>query len=368
MSNHYLKEFLKIFTLFTALLFLSTAANLSAQIPLDKDEEPEEDVCKQDINRDGNVNIVDVVALLLLGRGTPESPVADYTDDGEYGISDAMALLLNIMNGELSLPESFPITGRVVENDQGVPGVLMICEGGSVWFQTMTNSDGYYRFDGLNDSKYKVKPVLKSYYYTFEPSELEAVVNGDSVTLPDIQATLAVFTLSGRVVEGDLALEGVSIAVRGAGVDTTVVTDSQGMFHVDSLFNAPYVITPTMENYTFDPISLSVHMLGDSLTQDIQAIPIGATPPDLHVIGGMVLCSVQPLGNVQVLLIGDKQAGNVTDAGGLYSFAVPDGNYTIIVVPIPLFQVFSPSFHSVEVQGQDVFNLNFFGFGAGGSE
>jgi len=368
MFNHYLKEFLKIFTLFTALIFLFTAANLSAQIPLDKDEEPEEDIYKQDINRDGNVNIVDVVALLLLGRDGPESPVADYTDDGEYGIWDATALLLHIINGELSLPDSFPITGRVVENDQGVAGVLMVCEGGYEWLQTTTNSDGYYRFDGLNDSKYKVKPILKSYYYTFEPSEFEAVVNGDSVTLPDMQATYAAFTLSGRVVEGDLALEGVSINVRGEGVDTTVVTDSQGMYHVDSLFNAPYVIMPTLENYTFDPLSLSVHMLGDSLTQDIQAIPIGATPPDLHVIGGMVLCSVQPLGNVQVLLIGDKEAGTVTDAGGLYSFAVPDGNYTVIVVPIPLFQVFSPSTHSVELQGQDILNLNFFGFGAGGSE
>ena len=363
MFNYYLKTFLKICTLAITVLFLFTAANLSAQIPLDEDGETEGEIYKQDINGDGSANIVDVVALMLMGRDDPESPVADYTDDGEYGISDVTALLLNIMNGELSLPETFSITGRVVENDQGVGGVIMV--GGSY---TATDADGHYRFE-VTDGKYEVKPIIRNWYYTFEPEAFEEiVVNGDSVVLPDIQATYAAFALSGRVVEGDLALEGVSVNVKGESMDTTLLTDSEGMFRLDSLLNAPYAIVPTLENYTFDPLTLAVHLKSDSLIQDIQATPVGATPAELHVLGGMVFCSVQPLSNVQVLLTGDMEAGTVTDAGGLYSFAVPDGNYTIIVVPIPLFQVFNPSSHAVVVQGQDITDLHFYGFGAGGGE
>ena len=368
MCNLYPKTFLNVFTLSIVVLCLFTASDLTAQILFGEHQDSVGEFYKQDITRDGNVNIMDVVALLLLSRDDPCHPVADFTDDGEYDIQDVTSLMLSIMKGDLSLPGVFSIVGRVVEKDQGLPGVFMICEGPSGWFQNATNSDGYYRFDGLYDGRYKVKPVLKSYYYTFDTEELEAIINGDSITLPDIQATYAAFTLSGRIVEDGLGLEGVSVSVTGEGVDTVVVTDSLGMFRVDSLLNAPYSIVPSLENYTFDPYTWSVYMQGDSLIQDIKATPVGATTPDLHIIGGMVFCSVQPLSNVQVLLSGDMEAVTVTDAGGLYSFVVPDGNYIIIVVPIPLFQVFNPSSHSVEVRGQDIISLNFYGFGAGGSE
>ena len=367
MSNRYFKTFLRFFTFSITLLFLFAAADLGAQIPYDEDEEePEEELYKQDINRDGEVNVVDVVAMLLMGRDDPESPVADYTDDGEYGMSDVTALLLNIMKGELSMPESFVITGRVVENDQGLAGVVMVCDGeSSEWSQTYTDADGYYSFE-VTDDEYELKPIIRNWYYTFEPEEgFEAVVNGNSVTLPDVQATYAAFALNGRVMLGDLVLEGVSISVKGEGVDTTLVTDSEGLFRVDSLLNAPYIVAPTLEDYTFDPMSMAVHMVSDSTIQDIQAAPVGATPVEVHVISGMVFCSVSPLSNVQVLLLGDKQAGTVTDAGGLFSFAVPDGSYTLVAVPIPLFQVFNPASYVFEVQGADVTNLNFMGFGAG---
>ena len=361
MFNRRLKTFLRFFTFSVTLLFLFTVADLGAQIPYDEDGDSGEEVYKQDINQDGSVNIVDVVALLLMSRDDPESPVADYTDDGQCSMLDVTCLLLNIMKGELSPLELFSITGRVVENDQGVAGVTMV--GGSY---TKTDADGYYRFEVV-DGRYEVKPILRNWYYTFEPEELEAVVNGDSVTMPDIQATYAAFALSGRIVVGDLGLEGVSVSVKGEGMDTTLVTDSEGMFSLDSLLNAPYAIVPALENYTFDPATQAVQIVSDSTIQDIQATPVGATPAELHSISGMVFCSVQPLSNVQVLLLGDKQAGTVTDAGGLFSFAVPDGSYSLVAVPIPMFQVFNPSSHVVEVQGEDITNLNFFGFGAGGA-
>ena len=356
-------------TFLITLLYFSGVANLSAQISFDEDEDFEGEFYKQDINKDGNVNILDVVALLIMGLEDPESPVADYTDDGKCDISDVTSLMLSIMKGELSLPETFPLVGRVVKNDQGVEGVVIVCDnlGEGEGVQTATDSDGYYRFEGLVDDKYKVKPIIGNWYYTFEPEEFEVIINGDSIILPDIEATLATFTLSGRIVEDSLGLAGVTVSVKGVGVDTTVVTDSLGMFRVDSLLKAPYVVVPTMENYTFEPYSLAVTMISDSLIQDIKAIPAGTTPVELYKIGGRVYCTVGPLSDVQILLIGDMEASTVTDANGNYIFVVPNGIYTIIGVPNPTFQLFNPNSHVFRVDGQDILNLDFYGYGAGGT-
>ncbi|MBN2287828.1 MAG: SUMF1/EgtB/PvdO family nonheme iron enzyme [Candidatus Glassbacteria bacterium] len=59
-------------------------------------------VYREDINGDGKVIITDVIALLLLGRDNPSDPRADYDRSGSYTVSDAIALLINIMSGKLT--------------------------------------------------------------------------------------------------------------------------------------------------------------------------------------------------------------------------------------------------------------------------
>lgn len=371
MTSHHLKAILMVPALLITLLYFSGVANLSAQIPFDEDEDSEEEFYKQDINKDGNVNIVDVVALLIMGLEDPESPVADYTDNGECDISDVTSLMLSIMTGNLSQLETFPVTGRVVENGQGMAGVVLViaCDnlGEVEYVQTATDSAGMYRFE-LIDGIYELKPIIQNWYYNFEPDEFEVIINGDSIILPDIAATLASNILSGRVLEDSIGLADVAVSVKGVGVDTTVVTDSLGAYRVEGLFNAPYVIMSTKENYTFAPYSLVVKMEGDSIAPDIMATPSGPTPVELYKIGGRIYCTVLPLSNVQVLLMRDMEASTVTDANGNYIFVVPNGNYTIIGVPHPTLQLFNPTSHAVTVDGQDIFNLDFFAYGGGGSE
>ena len=369
MTSHRLKAILMVPALLITLLCFFGVANLSADSRLQGFPEPPEGGCKEDINKDESVNILDVVALLIMGRDDPENPVADYTDDGECNISDVTSLLLNIMTGNLSQLETFPVTGRVVENGQGTAGVVIACEnlGEGELVQTATDSAGMYRFE-LIDGIYELKPTIQNWYYNFEPDEFEIIINGDSIILPDIAATLASNTLSGRVLEDSIGLADVAVSVKGVGVDTTVVTDSLGAYRVEGLFNAPYVIMSTKENYTFAPYSLVVKMEGDSIAPDIMATPAGPTPVELYTIGGIVYCTMQPLSNVQVILIGDMEASSVTEANGFYTFLVPNGTYTIIVIPIPQHQVFNPVSHNVTVQGEDILNLDFFAYGGGGSE
>lgn len=368
MTSRRLKTILKIPTLLITLLFFFGAAIFSpgSRLQADEDEEPAESFYKQDINKDGSANIVDVVALLLLGKDDPENPVADYTDDDKCDISDVISLLLNIMKGDLTELEAFPLTGRVVVNDQGVEGVVILLESSAGWGQTTTDADGVYSFD-VYDGMYGVKPIIRNWSYTFDPEEMEVRVNGNSITVPDIAATLASFTLSGRVLEDSIGLADVSVSVKGeGGIDTTLVTDSDGMYCIQGLLNAPYTVVPQKENYIFSPYSMALKMDGDTTAPDIQAALAGPTPVEVYMIEGMVYCTVAPLSNVQVLLMGDMEASTVTDGNGLYTFAVPNGKYLIIGVPIPMYQVFNPISHEVIVNDQDVLNINFFGYGAGG--
>ena len=366
MTSRRHKSVLIIPALVITLLCFFGVANLSADSRLQGFPELPEEGCKEDINKDESVNIVDVVVLLIMGRDDPESPVADYTDDGECNISDVTSLLVNIMKGNLSQLEIFPLTGRVVENDQALEGIVMVLENEEgVLLQDTTDSAGMYRFE-LIDGIYELKPITQSWYHSFEPDEFEVIINGDSIILPDIAATLASNTLSGRVLEDSIGLADVAVSVKGVGVDTTVVTDSLGTYRVEGLFNAPYVIMPTKENCTFAPYSLVVKMEGDSIAPDIMATPAGPSPVELYTIGGRVHCTVGPLANVMVVLTGPVEASTITGGNGNYTFVVPNGEYTVFVIPIPQFQVFIPASINVTVNGEDVLNQDFFGYGAGG--
>jgi len=53
-----------------------------------------------DFSNDGKIGITDVIALLLLARDDPNNPDLDWNEDGGYSVSDAIKLLLDIINGE----------------------------------------------------------------------------------------------------------------------------------------------------------------------------------------------------------------------------------------------------------------------------
>lgn len=59
---------------------------------------PQGDELSCDFNGDGKADVADVIALILLGRDNPHDPVIDRNGDCAYSITDAIALLLDIMN------------------------------------------------------------------------------------------------------------------------------------------------------------------------------------------------------------------------------------------------------------------------------
>ncbi|HUU26262.1 MAG TPA: carboxypeptidase-like regulatory domain-containing protein [archaeon] len=364
------KSKLSALAMLTTLLYLFTAATLGAQIiaPGDDDGNGEAGY-KEDINQDEVTDVSDAIALLLLGQNDPESPVADYNDDGEYNIIDVISLLINMRDENLTPLPTFTITGKVLLNSQGAEGVVIVIEGGEVWKQVTTDSLGIYRFEDIPDGMYEVKPIIRNWYYSFLPEDCEVKINGNSLTLPNIEASLASNTLRGRILLDNVGLSDVTVSIKGELLDTSIVTDSNGIYRIEGLYNAPYTVVPQKENYSFTPYTFAVVLNGDSVVaRDIIASPVGPEPVQVYNVTGRVICTVQPLSSVTVLVAGDMEVSTVTDANGFFYFLLPNGNYKIIAVPIPLLQVFNPVSIDFTVNGQDVGNLEFIGFGAGGIE
>jgi hypothetical protein len=365
MFDRHIKPLLTVPVLLIMLLYLLAPANINADTPLQENGDTAEEIYKEDINKNGNVNIVDVVALLLRSKADPEDPVADYTDDGECNILDVAAIMQNIMEGNLSPLEKFMLTGRVVQNGQGLAELAVRVGGEGIHRGLKTDSLGVFQVADLPDGKYEVWCIKSAYNYTFNPEYSQVIINGDSIIVPDIKAILALYTLSGSVLEDSVGLANVTVRVQGIGVDTSVVTDSNGNYSLEGLLDANYSVTPQLQDYTFNPMSVTVTIWGESVVaSDIEATSVGPSPPELHVISGMVYCSVQPLSNVEVILMGDREASTITDGSGNYIFVVPDGNYVISGVPNPSFQMFTPASHTVTVAGEDIVGLQFFAHGS----
>ncbi|HUU27952.1 MAG TPA: SpaA isopeptide-forming pilin-related protein [archaeon] len=371
MSARHFKFFPPAVTVLITLMFLFTTANLGTNILAqeeDEDENGAEVAYMEDINEDGETDVSDAIALLLRGLEDPDDPEADYNGDGEFNVLDVVSLLINIRDGNLTPLPTFPLIGRVLESGQGLAGVeFSIVSSEGFYTRVASDTAGMFRVDGLREGTYIVMPIIRTYYYTVLPDSVTVTIEGDSVIVPDFQATLADYTMSGRVLEDSTGLAEVTVSIKGIDLDTTLITDANGKFRIEHLLNARYAVVPQKENYTFTPYSLSVEIDGDSVVvPDIKASPVGPETPALYKLGGRVFCTVQPLINVTLVLIGDVEASTVTDANGFYMFLVPNGEYMIFGIPIPELQVFNPTSTQVTVNGQDVVNVDFYGFGAGG--
>ena len=58
---------------------------------------PEQMSC--DINGDGHSNVLDVIAMVVIGRLNPDRSGLDWNGDGQYTVADVIALLLDLIGG-----------------------------------------------------------------------------------------------------------------------------------------------------------------------------------------------------------------------------------------------------------------------------
>jgi outer membrane protein assembly factor BamB len=101
--------------------------------------------------------------------------------------------------GQLVLPSTFSISGRITSHGSGLAGVSIDLEGkqgpgpsvglsSGLLNRTTTDSKGNYSFPGLHNGSYTVTPTLTG--YTFSPVSSKVEVNGGHATVNEIAATL----------------------------------------------------------------------------------------------------------------------------------------------------------------------------------
>ena len=171
--------------------------------------------------------------------------------------------------------KTFIISGYVLEQNYVTPinDVNVSAEnGGGPWTSRygggsdVTDANGYYEV--VVDYNWSGKVVPAKYAYAFEPNKMEYVnVKSDSNN-QDYIGRLLIFIISGHIKNScDIPIAGVLVDANNSGGQDT--TDVNGFYEVWVDYNWSGAVTPTKNNYTFDPNWMSyVDVLADQAEQD----------------------------------------------------------------------------------------------------
>jgi hypothetical protein len=168
----------------------------------------------------------------------------------------------------------------------------------------------------------------------------------------------ATYTISGAVTvygTGD-ALANVTITLAGAAAGSTA-TDTDGNFSFSGAANGTYTLTPSLSNYTFNPVSTVVAVSGANIS-DTNFVATSTGGATTYSISGTVTGEVQS--DVKVTLSGGGVTGTVmTGSDGTYTFANLVDGYSYIVTPSRTGYVFTPEYATVTLSGSDVTGNDF---------
>jgi hypothetical protein len=222
----------------------------------------------------------------------------------------------------VSIAPTHTLSGRIT--GAFTVGVVVTLTGDNNSFDvTVTDGSGSYAFTAVPPGDYFVTPSYPGYAFT---PEIRAVSMATSdVTVQDFVAS-ATHRIAGRI-SGDV-LEGVKVTLSG-GATGDATTDASGYYELAGLRDGSYVVTPSLDGYTFAPSQRPVTLSGADVLADFTA---SLAPPATYTVSGSVSGAVQR--GVTVTLQdgqGDPAAVATTDALGAYTFqTVSPGSYLVI--------------------------------------
>ena len=163
---------------------------------------------------------------------------------------------------------------------------------------------------------------------------------GNANYFRDVLFVPAGFTVSGTVSPSSLG-KGATMTLSGAG-SATAVASSSGTYSFTGLSNGTYLITPSSPGLAFTPPSQAVTVSNASQTS------VNFTAAQSFTLSGTITPASIGSG-ATVVLTGTASATTTADDTGHYSFAVPNGTYT--VTPSKTNTTFTPPSPSVTVSG-----------------
>ena len=157
----------------------------------------------------------------------------------------------------------YAISGKVrTASGRAVPDVTVML-GGNGTDVTATDGNGRYAFPFLSDGTYTV--TLSKTGYAFTPASRTIAVNG--ADKKGKHFTAITHAIVGHVRNPSGApMAGVTVSLSSDVVKMkTKKTDSNGRFRFGNLPDGTYVMTPSKEGKTFDPVSRAVTMSGENV-------------------------------------------------------------------------------------------------------
>jgi formylglycine-generating enzyme required for sulfatase activity len=283
-----------------------------------------------DFDGDGKVGFHDFLLLAgSYGSRQGESsydPEMDLDRDGSIGFRDFLRFAENYGKECTAPPPRYAISGLVTVDVAGLADVTVTLTGGRTVTAT-TREDGSYSFTGLVDGDYTVTPSKEG--YTFTPDSLQVSVSGADVTGQDFVAGAVVrtYSISGTVIESEMGLSGVTVALSGDDTDSTT-TGPDGEYGFTELPDGSYTVTPAKADYTFTPASVPVAVAGaDVAGRDFTAIA--------HSPGDTLTVNL-PVGSVDMAFVyipsgtftmgsPSSEVGRFDDEGPLHQVTISQG-------------------------------------------
>ena len=212
----------------------------------------------------------------------------------------------------------FSISGRILDGTNKLGGVSVTISNTASTYTTLTTTNGSYGVSNLLAGTYILTPSLGCYNFSNLPSPITV---GPSKNMPDIAASLSLYTISGRVTEGGGGFSGVAVQIGG----TTIGTDVNGYYALPGLCPGTYPVIPSFPGYQFAPGTNTVTI------SSANSNGVNFAAAAVFSISGRVLEGANGLGGVNVRM--DTALGTnsvLTAIDGTYAFAgVPPGAISI---------------------------------------
>lgn len=238
---------------------------------------------------------------------------------------------------------TYSIIGQV-KDTQGValPGVTLTAGGKT----TVSDGTGGYMITGLLAGTYTVTPTRSQ--YVFDPVSTDVVLGPDDASKVDFTGTLLTYAAHGTITEGGVGLAGVAVDADGH----SAVTDADGHYTITGLANGQYTVTPSLQNYHFQPTTRAVQIASaDSNGVDFTAVA------DTYSVSGTIKDTLgNRLQGVQVST--DSKIAVTNDAGYYIISGLRVGSYTL--TPTKSGYTFNPTSQTLTVDGDKV-NVDFTG-------
>lgn len=274
--------------------------------------------------------------------------------------------------------QGYQISGRVLDvtsgevGNSGIAGVTVTLTGDAA-ATAQTDENGAYSFVGLENGTYVITPSYND--SNFEPpSQTITIASSNVDTVNFVAATGS--TIAGYIEIDDAdnaTLTSVSIdlfagqvfptlnqllSIDGAQTQepiSTVHPDSTGYFVFIGIGSGTYTIKPRLPNYGFDPLSRTITVGTDDLSNLIFIGKAG-----FYIAGKVTnLLAFGSMPGVTMTLAGGQQASTTTTGkDGVYTFTgLPTGTYTVSITQSG-YEAW-PESQTVELVGEAQENVNF---------